>query len=115
MTFKIIKDNAPSVATEKGELCNYAIAQNSELFLDLLKLLLVEHTNDFLNTGSLDKLVEIQLVIDAFKSQVSDSFEQFYQTKSANNETYLNKYIGFFPSFSTEEEPLTTDESNKGV
>jgi predicted house-cleaning noncanonical NTP pyrophosphatase (MazG superfamily) len=111
MEFKLIKNNIPEEIKEKGGLCNYAAIQNDELFVDFLKLALIEEVNNFLTTGSLDKLVELQVLIDSFKSFYTEAFEKAYSTKIANNEIYSNKYIGFFYDDQQEPQNSTVIES----
>ena len=94
--FKLIRDNIPEIIQKEGKVCNYAVAQNNELFNWLLRGKLIEEMNEFLTSGSLEELVDIQLIINTMVEGIKEDFDKLYEEKLAINGGFTKKYIGFF-------------------
>ena len=57
--FKLIRDNIPELMRVEGQLLNFAVAQNDEFYVGLLKGKLVEEVNEYLASGdSIEELVD---------------------------------------------------------
>lgn len=98
--FKLVRDRIPELIQNSGQVCNYAEAKNTELFVDLLHAKLVEEVNEFLMSGSVDELVDILLVVETLAEAAGNSKEQFEKLcadKIAERGKFENKYIIFLP------------------
>ena len=98
--FKLIRDKIPELAKKDGQVINYASVQNDELFIGLLRNKLVEEVQEFLNTGEVTELVDVETVIKALikVSGLSDEdFTKLYNEKLKTNGDFDKRYVGFFP------------------
>jgi len=107
--FKLIRDNVPAEMKAAGEVCNYATAENTELFLALLRAKLVEEVDEFLTTGNVEELVDIETVIRAFakaSGMTEADFDKAYADKLAKRGGFDKKLLGLFP----DPEPTTENQ-----
>ena len=98
--FKLIRDKVPELIQQSGKVCNYAVAENRELFIALLRNKLVEEVQEFLATGAVDELIDITLVVNTLLDTneiTKEQFEELYNNKIEANGGFDKKYIGFFP------------------
>jgi predicted house-cleaning noncanonical NTP pyrophosphatase (MazG superfamily) len=98
--FKLIRDNVPELMKQSGALCNYAVAENQELYLALLRNKLIEEVNEFLETNLVEELVDIVTVVKtllATNDISEEQFEELYKNKLETNGGFDKKLIGFFP------------------
>lgn len=102
--FKLIRDSIPEIMQKEGKVCNHAVVQNKELFNWLLRGKLVEEINEFLMTGTLDELVDVQLVINTLVEDYKEEFETIYAEKLKVNGGFSKKYVGFFDDPKPEQE-----------
>ena len=107
--FKLVRDRIPELIKKSGQICNYAEVKNKELFIELLRAKLIEETNEFLNSGSIEELADIKLVIETFAELLCGSkedLEKTYAAKVDERGKFDNKYIVFLPDqqYQTEQE-----------
>ena len=98
--FKLIRDKVPEQMKASGQVCNYATAENEELFIILLKNKLIEEVQEFLTSGNVQELADVETVIKTLlkAANVSDEdYDKIYQEKIKNNGAFNKRYIGFFP------------------
>lgn len=109
--FKLIRDNIPELIKESGEVCDYAVVQNDEFYISLLKDKLIEEVNEFLWAEptierNLEELVDVITVIKALVAALNISeadFETKYKEKLAKNGGFAKKYVAFFADALTQE------------
>lgn len=98
--FKLIRDNIPQIIKESGNVCNYATAENDELYKALLAEKLIEEVQEWLRDRNTEELVDITTVIRAMLAAdgiSEEEFAQLYKAKIKKNGGFEKKYIGFFP------------------
>ena len=110
--FKLIRDKIPEMAKKEKQILNYATAENDELYIILLKNVLIEEVQEFLNTGNLQKLADAETVIDAIVKAGKLSPEEFKKLSDTTVEQvggFEKRYIGFFPDPAPQPEPAPAD------
>lgn len=100
--YKLIRDNIPKLMQEAGLICNYAVAQNKELVLELLKEKLLEEVNEFLyagtiTTGNVEELADILTVVNAIAEVCDWNLSEAYDKKLKTHGGFTKKFVGFFP------------------
>lgn len=98
--FKLIRDNIPEIIKNSGGICNFATAENDELYILLLKNKLIEETQEFLNSNDPGELADVLTVINALLAAAGiseETFKTFYENKLAERGGFTKRYIGFFP------------------
>ena len=98
--FKLVRDRIPELIKQSGQICNYAEAKNSELYVELLRAKLIEEVNEFLTTGAVEELADISLVVETIAGVLGYSEEQFKKVcvdKIEEHGKFENKYIIFLP------------------
>ena len=111
--FKLIRDKVPELAKKDGQVVNYATAENEELYIILLKNKLIEETQEFLNSGNVQELVDVKAVISAILKAAhvtEEDFDKIYQEKLKTHGGFDKHYIGFFPD-EVPEQPKPAEES----
>ena len=93
---KLIRDKIPEIMEKSGVVCNYAAIQNDELYQTLLRQKFVEEVNEFLASGTLEELADVQTVLNALVAAKKDEFERIYADKLVERGGFDKKYIGFF-------------------
>lgn len=99
MVFKLIRDNIPEIMQQNGEMPSYATAQTDSLFIDLLRMKLVECVEDFLATNDAATLVDLQLAIDSIIELAGVGKEEFIkrtEEKLAAEGGYTKRNILFY-------------------
>lgn len=97
---KLVRNYVPAKMREQGTACNYATAENAELYTDLLRAKLVEEVNEFLYSNSVDELVDICTVVEAILSDLKikeDEFKKLYTDKLSLNGGFDKKYFIILP------------------
>lgn len=92
----LIRDNFPEILAKDDVVCNYAAAQNKELYNQLLKGKLIEHIHAFVNTDEVDHLVEAITAIKYLCKELNLSDEEFnklYEEKLSTEGGFENKYM----------------------
>ena len=115
--FKLIRDKVPEIVKEAGQICNFATAENDEFYSVLLREKLIEETNEFLTSGSLEELIDVVTVIRSLFGVLGiseEDFETAYQQKLESKGGFEKRYIGFFPDrpHNLEEAPAPESENN---
>lgn len=96
--FKLIRDNIPELVAKEGQMLNYAVAQNNEFYIGLLRGKLIEEVNEYLASGdSIEELVDIKTVLDCLIGDRADEFQHIYDEKLKEHGGFEKRYIGFFP------------------
>lgn len=97
--FKLIRDKIPEIMAKDGVVCNYATAENAELYVALLRTKLIEEVNEYLEAGTLEELADIETVITAIAEATAskDEFVKVYGAKLKDRGGFEKRYIGFFP------------------
>lgn len=99
--YKLIRDNVPELMQEAGLVCNYAVAQNKELVLELLKEKLLEEVHEFLytgtvTTGTVEELADILTVVNTIAEICNWNLSEAYNKKLKTHGGFTKKLIGFF-------------------
>lgn len=95
--FKLIRDNIPELMVKEGQTLNYAVAQNEELYIGLLRGKLIEEVNEYLAVGdSIEELVDIKTVLDYLIGDRVEEFQRVYDEKLKEHGGFEKRYIGFF-------------------
>lgn len=96
--FKLIRDNIPELMAKEGQTLNYAVAQNDEFYVGLLRGKLIEEVNEYLASGnSIEELVDIKTVLDCLIGDREEEFQRVYDEKLKEHGGFEKRYIGFFP------------------
>ena len=96
--FKLIRDNIPELMRVEGQPLNFAVAQNDEFYVGLLKGKLIEEVNEYLSSGdSIEELVDIKTVLDCLIGDRAADFQRVYDEKLKEHGGFEKRYIGFFP------------------
>lgn len=95
--FKLIRDNIPELMAKEGQALNYAVAQNDEFYVGLLRGKLIEEVNEYLSSGdSIEELVDIKTVLDCLIGDRVEEFQRIYDEKLKEHGGFEKRYIGFF-------------------
>lgn len=100
--FKLVRDNIPDQIKTSGEICDYAVVQNDEFYVNLLKDKLVEEVNEFLwadATTEVDELIDVLTVLKALaaaKGITEDDLTARYTEKLEKDGGFNCKYLAFF-------------------
>lgn len=89
----LIKDNIPEKIKKDGDICNYAVVQNDELYQAFLKDRLIEAVNAYLQMPSTETLCEILLVVNTIGSFDREAFDATYAAQLKDNGGYDKKYV----------------------
>lgn len=89
----LIRDNVPAKMAEKGEVCSYAVLQSDETYRELLRDRLIDVVNGFLNTNSVEMLVELQTVINAIVVENKEVFEAEFAKQMEEFGGYEKKFV----------------------
>lgn len=100
--YKLIRDNILKLMQEAGLVCNYAVAQNKELVVELLKEKLLEEVNEFLYTGTItagnvEELADILTVVNAIAEVCDWNLSEAYNKKLKTHGGFTETFVGFFP------------------
>ena len=114
--YTLVRDSWPKLAEEANVTLNYAVIQNKELFIAFLRQKLADEVNEFLNAErmTLDKLVDIELILTTLRSESEISDEDF---KNAYNDSieklgkFDNKYIMFYADPKTDNNAEAVDSN----
>ena len=89
----LIKDNIPEKIKKDGDICNYAVVQNDELYQVFLKDRLIETVNAYLQMPSIENLCEISLVVNTIGGFDREAFDATYANQLKDNGGYDKKYV----------------------
>ena len=78
MNLTLVRDKAIDKAPAAEKL-NYAVAQNDELFANLLTEKFIEAVSKFLQGGGFEALAEVQLVVDALTELYKKDYGPIYE------------------------------------
>ena len=93
--FKLIRDNVPELMRVEGQTLNFAVAQNDEFYIGLLKGKLIEEVNEYLNSeDSIEELVDIKTVLDCLIGGRAEDFQRVYDDKLREHGGFEKRYIG---------------------
>lgn len=81
---KLIRDKIPEIMEKSGVVCNYAAIQNDELYQTLLRQKFVEEVNEFLASGTLEELADVQTVLNALVAAKKMNLKESMLTNSQN-------------------------------
>lgn len=96
--YKLIRDNIPELVEKDGKVCHFATCNTDGLFVELLRMKLVEEANEFLASNDVAKLADVLTVINTMLEVAGVSKEQFqdiYDKKLEVAGGYTKRYIGF--------------------
>jgi len=102
MSYKLIRDNIPTLAKEKGTPIKYAKIEDKDFLLDLLMAKLKEELGEFneaLNEKdtrkTIEELADIMTVVIALGGVIDskDSLNEAYGTKLVTNGGFEQHYI----------------------
>lgn len=108
--FKLIRDKIPELVKKEGQVLNYATAENDELYVILLKNKLIEEVQEFINSGDILELVDVETVLQTLLKVAKvpeEKFKAAYAAKLETNGAFDKKLIGFFP------DPVDTSKGEK--
>jgi predicted house-cleaning noncanonical NTP pyrophosphatase (MazG superfamily) len=95
--FKLIRDNIPELMAKDSQTLNYAVAQNDDFYVGLLRGKLIEEVNEYLASGnSIEELVDIKTVLDCLIGDRVEEFQRVYDEKLKEHGGFEKRYIGFF-------------------
>lgn len=100
--FKLVRDNIPYQIKTSGEICDYAVVQNDEFYVSLLKDKLIEEVNEFLWANAateVDELIDVLTVVKALaaaKGITEDDLTARYIEKLEEDGGFNCKYLAFF-------------------
>lgn len=90
---KLVRDKIPEIIKSKGESCTTRIL-NDEEYLNSLNIKLQEEVAEYLESGSVEELADIEEVLRALldaKSVLYDDFETIRKTKVEKRGAFKEK------------------------
>lgn len=110
--YKLIRDNIPEIIEKEGKVCHYATCNTDGLFIELLRMKLVEETNEFLRSNDVVELADILTVINAILEVggvSQEKFQEVYDEKISKIGGFSKRYIGFAADPQPTEQQTTED------
>lgn len=93
MLITLIRDNIPAKAEAEGVKLNATTAQHDDLFANLLNEKFIEAITAYLSSGSLEALVETQIILDSLTGLFGDRYKEVYDAQIADLGTYSKRYM----------------------
>jgi predicted house-cleaning noncanonical NTP pyrophosphatase (MazG superfamily) len=93
MLITLIRDNIPAKAEAEGVKLNATIAQNDDLYANLLNERLIDAAGVYLSSGNLEALVETQVIVDSLADLLGDRYKEIYNKQMEELGTYSNRYM----------------------
>lgn len=93
MLITLIRDNIPAKAEAEGVKLNATIAQNDDLYANLLNERLIDAAGVYLSSGNLEALVETQVIVESLTSLLGDRYKEIYNKQMEELGTYSNRYM----------------------
>lgn len=97
---KLVRDRIPELAAAKGTPIEYAEVKTDVVYFQLLRNKLIEEVSEFLESGNLDELIDVQAVINAILEYANVDREQFskaYAEKAEARGEFKNRILAFLP------------------
>ena len=92
MNGTLIRDKVPSIIEAKGETCDYVEIKSAPLYSNMLRDKLVEAVNVFLQTNTVETLIEVKVVVEAIADEARKTFDEIYVKQMEELGGYTNKY-----------------------
>ena len=100
MIVQLIKDKIPEIAATQDKIINYAELKSNDLYLSYLKDTLANSVNSFFKNGTIEDVIDIQIVLNAIlkANQISqETLKEITEKYIATYGEYENRYIAFLP------------------
>jgi len=96
---KLVRDKIPEIIEDSGKTCKWEVLPDEE-FIEMLNIKLHEEVNEYLETGSVEELVDINEVIKAIieckgvsKEEIEDIGLKKLETKGGFKKRILLKSV----------------------
>lgn len=93
MLITLVRDNIPAKAEAEGAKLNVTIAQNDDLYANLLNERFIDAAGAYLSSGDLEALIEVQVIVESLTNLLGDRYKEIYNKQLEELGTYSKRYM----------------------